>query len=219
MAVALQELEATLPVVPRPGLDEQEDLRPYRWTRAEFHRIQDESIIDPDARVELIDGIIFWRPYVKPPHATSVIKVARVLDRRFGEGYHVRPQVPFAIGEYSEPLPDLAVVQGEPDDYAAEHPQVAVLVVEISDSSLSRDRVRKAGLYASAGVPEYWVVDLVHRRLEVRRDPKPMGGEPFGYGYAGIRLFEEDGAVAPLALPRKPIRVRDLLPAQRAPEA
>ena len=78
---------------------------------------------------------------------------------------------PWPWGESSEPEPDVAIVCGRPRDYLASHPTVAVLVVEISDSSLKYDREYKQGLYAASGTPEYWILNLIDYRLEVYRDP------------------------------------------------
>jgi Uma2 family endonuclease len=83
----------------------------------------------------------------------------------------VRIQLPLALSEYDEPFPDLAVVSGSPRDYLAQHPTSALLVVEVSEASLKTDREVKGSLYASAGIPEYWILNLRERVLEVYREP------------------------------------------------
>jgi Uma2 family endonuclease len=85
-------------------------------------------------------------------------------------------------------------------------------VVEVSESTLAFDRGEKASLYASASIPEYWVLNLVDRCLEVHRDPIPMPGQPYGYGYRTHTQYFANDTVAPLAAPSGTIKVIDLLP-------
>jgi Uma2 family endonuclease len=98
------------------------------------------------------------------PHAAIATKVGRLLAAAFGGAWHTRLHSPLALGEHSEPEPDIAVVAGEPEDYLATHPATAALVVEVADSSLRLDRRFKAALYAQAGLREYWIVNLVATR-------------------------------------------------------
>jgi Uma2 family endonuclease len=111
-----------------------------------------------------------------------------------------------ALGQYSEPEPDAAVVRGTVRDFAAEHPTSAVLVVEVSDSTLAFDRDVKASLYAAAGIPEYWIVNLVERQLEIHREPTPMPAARLGYGYR-TRV---------IALPRDKVSLPALVGAEAA---
>src|SRR5262249_32733693 len=152
-------------------------------------------------------------------HATAIGKTAAALRRAFGAGYFDRLQLPLALGPGSEPEPDVAIAPGEPDDYADEHPKSALLVVEVSDKTLRYDRTRKASLYAKAGIRDYWVLDLVHRRLEIRREPEPAPEEPFGYGYGVVNTYGPSDVVSCLAAPDHPILVADLLPRVQAPAA
>jgi Uma2 family endonuclease len=84
---------------------------------------------------------------------------------------HLRIQLPLVLGEYDEPFPDIAVVSGSPRDYLSLHPTTALLVVEVSEASLKTDREVKGSLYAKAGIPEYWIVNLKERVVEVYREP------------------------------------------------
>lgn len=95
------------------------------------------------------------------------------LRKAFGEGTHVRIQLPLALDPSSEPEPDVTVVRGSPRDYRDAHPSAALLVVEVADTTLSHDRDQKGSLYARAGVADYWIVNLVDQVLEVYRDPGP----------------------------------------------
>ena len=105
------------------------------------------------------------------------------------------------------PEPDLAVLPGEPDDYVDHHPSEALLVVEVTDTSQHHDRKRKPGIYAFAGIPEYWILNLRRDAVEVLRDPK--GGE-----YRKKLVFRRGQRISPLARPEASIAVDDLLPRQ-----
>ncbi len=187
-----------------------------RWTRAEYHRAARLGLFRPDERLELIGGEVVQKMSPQQsPHATSIRRTEEALRLAFPQGHDVRVQLPLALGEHDEPEPDVAVVVGSMDDYEDEHPTSAVLVVEIADSSLRTDRGPKAGLYAAAGIGDYWIVDLNDRVLEVHRDPAPMADRPFGHGYRSVTRHDEPSSVAPLGAPTTPIRVEDLVPRAR----
>ena len=192
-----------------------EEPTPLRWTRAEYYRLGALGILDAHPHVQLIEGEIVEMSPQLTPHATAIDKVADVLGRVFGAGYYARQQKPLFVGEGSEPEPDVVIVPGEPDDYALEHPRSAPIVVEVSDKTLRYDRTRKASLYAKAGIPDYWVLDLVHWKLEVRREPVRMPNEPFGFGYDLVTVQEPGDTVTCLAAPDQPIPVTGLLPRVR----
>ena len=118
---------------------------------------------------------------------------------------------PLIIDPASEPEPDLAVVFGAPREYVNEHPRTALLVIEISDTSLDKDRNRKLPLYAQAGIPEYWIVNLVDQCLEVYRDPVSSQNEQPAQYRTSITLGAKDN-VSPSAQPEHTIAVSDLLP-------
>ncbi|MCY3844612.1 MAG: Uma2 family endonuclease [Acidobacteria bacterium] len=177
----------------------------YRWSREAYDRAVDAGVFGPDDRIELIDGEIVGMTPQGSRHAAAVIMVAKVVERAFGAGCHVRPRTPLAIGPDSEPEPDIAVVEGAPGDYLDAHPTTALLAVEVSDDSLRRDRTVKQRLYARHGLPEYWIVALPDARLEVHR-------EPAADGYRSVRIYRRGDRVAPLARPGTEIAVDDLLP-------
>ncbi len=147
------------------------------------------------------------------PHAVAVDLVADVIRDIAPSGMRIRSQLPLVVGTDSDPFPDAALVSaGNARDFLAIHPTSAFLVVEISDTTLDTDVTDKAELYATAGVLDYWVLDLEHRELLVFRDPVPL---PSGLGATAYRtrivLGPNDG-IAPLAIPNTTIRVSDLLP-------
>jgi Uma2 family endonuclease len=137
---------------------------------------------------------------------------ADALRAAFGGGWLVRQQGPIALDEHSEPEPDVAVVPGGPRDYLADHPARPALVVEVADSSLLLDRHHKGSAYARAGLPEYWIVNLVDRQVEVSRRPGTDPAADFGWRYLEVRTLAAGASVTPLALPEAPIAVADLLP-------
>jgi Uma2 family endonuclease len=187
-------------------------LRLRRWTREEYDRMIDAGILTTQDKVQLIEGEIVEMTPQNSPHMTSLRLVDRALNRLFREGYDVRPQGPLALGPDSEPEPDLAVVVGSPRDYRDGHPTTALLVVEISDSSLRIDRMEKASLYARAGIPEYWIVNLQGLCIEVRRDPTPGVPPEDEPSYMTLRTYRTGASIAPLAMPEQSVTVDELLP-------
>src|SRR6266853_670905 len=134
-----------------------------RWSRAEYTMMAELGLFDGQ-RVELVDGEIMQMPPQKNWHFVTIKLVEEALESAFGPGYWVRTQGPINLGATSEPEPDIAVVAGKPRDYRA-HPNAALLVVEVSDTTLAYDRGRKASLYASASIADYWIVNLIDRQL------------------------------------------------------
>lgn len=184
--------------------------RTYRWSREEFHQMADLGWF-LEKRVELIDGEIIEMPVAKGPHVISLHLATKVLEAAFGPGHFVRSQSALNLGPDSEPEPDLAVVVGQPRDYV-EHPTTALLVVEISDTTLSYDRNRKASLYARSNLADYWIVNLVDKRLEVHRRPVADTAQPHGFRYSDVTVHSPGDAVSPLAAPAARVAVADLLP-------
>jgi Uma2 family endonuclease len=187
--------------------------RPF--TRAELERMYDAGILRPDEKIELIGGKLVPKELpMKSAHATAIRLCVRALQNAFPEeaGYLVDTQLPLALSERDQPLPDVAVVEGSIRDFARAHPTRAVLVVEVSEATLRLDRHTKASLYAWAGIPEYWIVNLVEGVLEVFREPAPMAGRAYGYGYQQQAVYRSGEAIAPVVQPEAVIAVDDLLP-------
>jgi Uma2 family endonuclease len=184
---------------------------PRRWTRAEYYQMAELGWFRGQ-RVELIEGEIMVLSPQKAEHWTTTDRITDLLRSDFGSGFHVRMQGPIDFGPISEPEPDVAVVAGSRAQYATHHPTTAVLIVEVSESSLDYDRTRKASLYARAGIADYWIVNLVNNQLEVRRDPHPDPSQPYGHGYASLTTLVPPAVVSPLAAPQVSLAVADLLP-------
>jgi len=183
-----------------------------RWKRVEYERLVDKGVFVPGDRIELIDGLLVVAEPQSSPHYTATRLVERALARAFGEGWDVRTQAPIALDDASEPEPDVAVVRGDIRDYVAVHPVDPVVVVEVALTSLASDRVHKSSLYARAGRPEYWIVNLIDRVLEVHRDPAPSPAAPYGWDYSTMEALGPGDSVQPLAAPTARIGVGDLLP-------
>jgi Uma2 family endonuclease len=181
-------------------------------TRAEYDGLIEAGFFQPEDRVELLGGVLVVKEPQGGPHYTATRLVEEALRRVFGAGWDVRGQGPVALDDESEPEPDVAVVRGSIRDYRDHHPALPVLIVEIAYSSLDRDRGRKGSLYARAGLAEYWILDLVGRRLEVYRGPGADAAAAFGWRYRDLTILTADASVTPLAAPGQSIRVADLLP-------
>lgn len=181
-----------------------------RWTREEYYRLADEGFFDGQ-RVELIGGQIVVMSPQSYPHYFSSDGITELLKTVFGSGYWVRHQAPLSIPKDGEPEPDVSVVTGSRFDYA-DHPQTARLVVEVAKTSLDFDTHTKPYLYASAAIPEYWVLDLIHRQLIVYRQPEADSKSSFGSKYSRVETVSEDGTISPLDKPEASLLVRDMLP-------
>ena len=130
----------------------------------------------------------------------------------FARGFVVRIQMPLVFGINTDPLPDLAIVPGEPRSIST-NPTTAVFVLEVSDFTVSSfDTGEKASLYAAAGIADYWVIDVVNRRVVVFRTPTPDAKQKYGHGYASVNVLLPGQSLAPLAAPGSLVEVNDLLP-------
>ena len=176
-----------------------------RMTREEYHRLDEEGFFPPDQRVELINGILHEMPSQDSWHSSTIRAAQEELQQVFKGGFDLRIQMPLALDLWSEPAPDLAVVTGHWRDYLSDHPKTAALVVEVSASSARLDREEKRVLYAVAGIPEYWILYVKTKQLEVLREP--VDGD-----YRSRVILKPGDIVTPLAAPAASIRVADLLP-------
>ena len=182
------------------------------WTRVEYDRLIAEGAFDHGEPVELLGGALSAREPQGSYHFTTIALAARAIERVFGPGWTVRQQAPITLDDESEPEPDLAVIRGEPIDFLEAHPARPALVVEVAETSLQLDRDLKGGLYARAGLPDYWILNLRDRCLEVFRAPVSDVTVAVGWRYGYIAVLGADDRVAPLALDGRSIAVADLLP-------
>jgi Uma2 family endonuclease len=147
--------------------------RRHRISVEEYHRMGEVGLLAPDARVELIDGDIIDMPPIGLRHAAIVIRLDRLLQRAVGDRAIVACQSPIQLGDFSEPQPDFALLAPREDFYEHKRPTAAdvLLAIEVSESTLKYDRETKRTLYAGYGVPEFWMFDLVGRRLHFFSKP------------------------------------------------
>jgi Uma2 family endonuclease len=196
------ELEDTTSGVAEPA--------PWFVTRDEYYRLHDLGFFDT-RRTERIYGSVVIMSPVSFKHTLCRTLTTLLLQKEFGAGFFPRDQDPLPVEDHSEPQPDVAICSGSPRDYT-DHPRQPVLLVEISDTTLKRDTGVKARLYAAAGVADYWVLDVVRRRLMVFRQPKEDASSESGFNYFSFVRLNENDVVSPLAKPDVSIKVADMLP-------
>jgi Uma2 family endonuclease len=176
-----------------------EQIRPLR--RVEYDQLVALGTFAGE-RIELIDGALRHMSPIGPPHTSTVDLLNELLVLALVGRARVRVQGSFAASELSEPEPDFCILPRE--DYHAAHPTAAHLIIEVADSSLGYDRVDKAKLYAASGVPEYWIVNLVERVVEVHR-------EPDAGGYRQLTTVPKGARLRLLAFPDVELAVDDFL--------
>ncbi len=191
----------------------------HLWTRAEYHQMAEAGIFQ-NRRVQLIEGQVVemspvaeaGRSPLTSRHAAAIDLVVEIFRQSLGMGTYIRQQKPLILSEISEPEPDIAVVRGSIRDYTQQHPTEALLVLEVSDSTLRYDQQIKSSLYAKAGLTEYWIVNLVNDLLEVYRDPSQDSESVYGFSYSSKLVLTSQDSIVPLNFPDVVIQVRDLLP-------
>jgi Uma2 family endonuclease len=143
----------------------------YRFTVKDYHRMAEADVFEPDDHVELVDGEVFEMAPIGSRHAATVRRLTSALQSGVSDRAMLGVQDPVQIGERSEPQPDVTLLRWRPDFYADHHPMPpdVLLVVEVADTSLRHDLLRKAPMYLAGGVPEVWVVDLVAGVVHVMR--------------------------------------------------
>ena len=183
-----------------------------RFTVDEYHRMIDAGVFADDDRFELLEGWIIPKMSRNPPHDALLMLIQEMLSRTLPPGWASRNQSAITTRE-SEPEPDFVVVRGSARDYFGRHPGPAdiALAIEVSESSIGRDRTLKTRIYARAGVPTYWIVNVAERCVEVYTDPTGPVESP---SYRSMIAAGPDGEV-PLVLDGREvarIAARDILP-------
>lgn len=165
---------------------------------AGYHLLRDCGAIG--IKTELLRGVVTSKMTKTPLHEYLVERLIATVRDHLPLGYFIRKEGPLTFAD-SEPEPDISIVKGKPSDFRQAHPGTAELVVEVAVSSLSIDR-EKAHLYAAAGIPCYWLVNVREQSVEVYTDPKPEGYRqrdimvdtcvsPFGQNIRLAELFDE----------------------------
>ncbi len=160
-----------------------------RFSQAEYHRLTELGILQESDQIELIRGELVKRAAKKMAHEVCLTKLLRELTKLILERATLRCQSPILLSSNSRPEPDFTIVFNASDDYLAAHPTAndIILVIEISDSSLSYDREIKLPLYAEDRISDFWIFNLSDRILEVYSKPyqKPQGA----WGYRTQQIF------------------------------
>jgi Uma2 family endonuclease len=190
-ALQLQQDISSMTTKPRPLLPL------YRFTTTEYHRVGEAGALAEGRRTELLNGNIVEMSPINSPHAGTVKQLNRLLGKIFGERAIVSVQDPVQLDDYSEPEPDLAVLAYRADLYTQAHPRPheVLLIIEVADASLEKDRQVKLPLYAAAGIPEVWIVNLPERQVEVYSQARQDG-------YADIHIYRPGEIIATKTVPK-----------------
>ena len=176
------------------------------FTVDDYHRLGELGILHEDDRVELIDGQVVEMTPIGPRHGGCVKQLARLLYRCAGDAVILGIQDPLILGRHAEPQPDIAVLKPRPEGYRTRHPTAndVMLVIEVADTSVAYDSSVKIPLYAAAGVPEAWLVDLRSERIAAYRNPT-------GGSYAEVKSLSRGTTITALKLPQVTLSVDQIL--------
>jgi Uma2 family endonuclease len=184
----------------------------WRLSVEQYHKMAQVGILTDDDPVELLEGLLVIKMTKNRAHSMSTRKTRETLAEALPSGWHVDSQEPITTA-HSEPEPDVFVVRGKPEDYPDRHPypEDIALIIEVSDTTLQRDRTLKLRIYAQARIPLYWILNLQERQLEAHTDPHGSGDKA---DYHQPSIYRETDAV-PLVIEGQEVArlaVRDLLP-------
>lgn len=184
----------------------------WRFNVAQYHQMIRSGILTEDDPVELLEGWIIYKMPKNPPHRAATKLTRNALEEIVPSGWYVDAQEPITV-EDSEPEPDVVIVRGNTRDYLDRHPgsQDIALIVEIADSTLERDRTFKKRIYARAGIPVYWIINLPEQQLEVYTEPIELASEPT-YQQRQDYSLSDEVVVAIEGREVSRLNVRDLLP-------
>lgn len=183
---------------------------PHRWTVDEFYRVRSSGVWE-GRKLILLGGELIEMPAPKPPHNIALLLADYLFKAVFAQGHVVCIQMGMVFNINTDPIPDLAVVPGDPRSQVL-MPSTAELILEVSDTTFAFDVGEKASLYAAAGIADYWVVDLANGRILVYRSPAIDPTQKYGHGYTALTVLLPGQFLAPLAAPQSPVAASDLLP-------
>jgi Uma2 family endonuclease len=180
-----------------------------RWTKGEYNHDVERGLFDNKRRVFLYRGELIEMPSMGALHVQAVKRLGYFLHEHFRPAHEVRMQMPFECVDESMPEPDAGVFTVE-QDARRPHPNAALWLIEVADSSIELDR-EMALDYAAAQVREYWILNVADRVIEVYRDPVADATAALGYRYATHRIYSEGDEIASLLAPDKPVQVAKLV--------
>ncbi len=185
-----------------------------RFSVREYHWLIEHNFFTGDDHLELIDGYLVEMSPIRPPHAFCVGQLYEALVRQLGDRASVRSQQPVTLVEqHSEPEPDLVVATPPASRYSRRHPgaEDILLAVEVADATLASDRTTKLHLYAQVAIPEYWIINLGARVVEVHRQPQRVGTN---MTYREQVQIGAEQQLAPQAFPDCVIELTQIFPEQ-----
>jgi Uma2 family endonuclease len=178
----------------------------HRFSVKDYYRMAETGVLQPDARVELLDGEIIDMSPIGPFHSSVVGDLVSWFVESSNGRWLVRSQSPVSLDKHSEPQPDVLLLKPVSNRYRQSHPRPEdiYLLIEVSDSTLALDRDEKLPAYGRAGIVEVWIVNLVDQAIEVYREPNFTG-------YSSKSVLRSGGKAKPQAFPEVAVDVAELL--------
>jgi Uma2 family endonuclease len=170
------------------------DASTFRFSVARYQRMTETGILTSEDKVELLENYVVLKMPRNPPHDGTIQLVTEALTRVVPQGWRLRVQLTVVFAD-SQPEPDFSIVRGDARTYLTRHPGPADvgLIVEVADSSLLRDQRDKTRIYARGGIPCYWIVNLVDRRIEVYTQPSGPTAVPT---YASFQIYQPGDTIS-----------------------
>lgn len=161
-------------------------VKKYLFNVEEYHLMGEAGILGAKPRVELINGEVIEMDSFKSSHSGTVTLLNRLLGKILGDDFIISIHHPVELNRYSEPEPDLMILNHREDFFTKSHPQPddVILLIEVADSSQEKDREIKLPLYAAAGIEEVWIVNLQDQQIEVSTEPNEKG-------YSNIHIYRK----------------------------
>lgn len=178
----------------------------FKWTLEQYHHMIEAGVLTEDQRVELLFGKIVEMSPIGRFHAACVKQINRYFHKKMGDSVTIGIQDPVTLLGESEPEPDISILKYRNDNYVSRHPQGddILLLIEVSDQTLQKDRTVKKTIYALAGVAEYWIVNLIDRQIEQHLEPQSNGN------YTQVNIFSESDSFKSKSIGL--VAAKDLLP-------
>jgi len=171
-------------------------LQRFKFSTEAYHKMGDYGLLPENVRIELLDGEIVEMSPINSPHSGTVNRLQKILEKMLGKTHVISNQNPLHISAFSEPEPDIAVLKWRDDFYFDKHPipEEVFLLIEVADSSFSKDQEIKMPLYAQAGIQELWIINLQAKNIEVYCMPE-------GKKYTQVKVFQPGDSMEGTLIP------------------
>lgn len=165
-------------------------VKKFLFTVHDYHLMGEKGILPSDQRFELIHGEIIEMSPSKSYHAGVINDLIIIFGELLEKKWMLTVQNPIVLNDYNEPEPDLAIAKRRKDRYKKSHPKPEdiLVLIEVADSTLEKDREMKLPLYASAGIPETWIINLQDQQIEVSTEPSEKG-------YANLHIYRKGDVI------------------------